>query len=229
MFGYGDGPAGPENWGDLHPEWKLCSSGRAQSPVDIHKKDLQHEANPHRLKFSYKSGSAVLQLRDHDVALEWMEDGGFAYWDEQEYKLRHLHLHTPSEHSINSVRFPLEVHMVHEGPNSKLLVVALQYKYGKEDEFLVEVMKDFPSLVDSGRQDHHVGNVSVSIMKLGEQYYHYMGSLTTPPCTEGVTWIIMKKKRNISKDQVNVILNAELGENARPKQPLNGRTIYKYK
>lgn len=229
-FDYSDGPLGPANWGDLRPEWRLCSIGMEQSPVAINEADICHEQNVHRLTLNYKnSSSARLQLSDHDVKLEWLQDRDSVYWDGEEYKVINLHWHTPAEHSINGVSFALEAHIVHEGyDHGKLLVIGLQYTYGDEDNFLTEVIKEFPSLVDTEKVDCEEGNVSLDSIEFGEHYYHYKGSLTTPPCDEGVTWIIMKKKHSVSEEQVNAVINFEQGENARPEQPLNGRNIYKY-
>lgn len=185
VYDYSDGPFGPAYWGELDPEWALCSSGLAQSPVNVTSENVLSDSIP-GVEFNYTSGATVLQIRDHDLAVLWKEDGGGLYFAGIEFKLIQFHLHFPSEHTVDGFSFPLEMHMVHQSVDTGLLaVVGVLYTDGEADDFLSDAMEALPQLIASEEKETDIGNMTIESMDLGTRYYRYAGSLTTPPCTEG--------------------------------------------
>ncbi|XP_072979451.1 alpha carbonic anhydrase 7-like [Typha angustifolia] len=233
-FSYESGTeTGPENWGHIHEEWAACGKGQMQSPIDL--LDKRVEILPHlgKLRRSYKPSNAVLKNRGHDIMLEWEGEAGSLWINGTEYSLKQVHWHSPSEHTINGRRYSLEVHMVHESADKKAAVVGILYKIGRQDSFLAELEKYIKKISDEHEAEEKVGVIDPRHIKRGSRkYYRYMGSLTVPPCTEGVVWTIIKKVRTVSKHQVRLLReavhdNAEM--NARPIQQTNYRPIGFYR
>ncbi|KAI5072721.1 hypothetical protein GOP47_0012827 [Adiantum capillus-veneris] len=212
-YDYSDGPFGPANWGNLHPSWTLCGDGNSQSPVAINASEAFLNAST-VLETFYHS-AIVERSDDHAVQIVRRCGGGALYWNsEGPYYVLNMHWHTPSEHIVNGVRFPLEGHIVHVGPNGEILVIGILYEIGTEDNLLASILNwTCPFGV-------------ITLENVTSNYYNYMGSLTTPPCTEGLTWIVLEKTNTVSQDQVDNITSYQ-GYNSRPLQPLNGRIIYK--
>ncbi|XP_073111244.1 alpha carbonic anhydrase 7-like [Elaeis guineensis] len=164
--------------------------------------------------------------------LEWVEGGGWIRINGTEYQLKQCHWHSPSEHTIDGKRFDLEIHMVHESSDEKIAVVGIIYKTGRPDTFLSELMEHIKEVADTEEKETNVGIVDPRHVKIGSRkYYRYMGSLTTPPCTQGVVWTITKKVRTVSREQVRLLREAvhdSAENNARPIQPINQREIQFY-
>ncbi|GKV38926.1 hypothetical protein SLEP1_g46779 [Rubroshorea leprosula] len=148
-----------------------------------------------------------------------------------------MHWHSPSEHQINGVQYAAELHLVHLASDKSISVVAILYQYGDPDPFLTKIMKALEELAKEKFSPEEVSVIKLGSMDLKQlkrkthRYYRYIGSLTTPPCTENVTWNILGKVRTISKEQLAALqapLSSEFKHNARPVQPLNGRQIQLY-
>lgn len=228
-YNYKEGsPKGPENWGDL-PESKACRVGKFQSPIDIQDKILQELPQLGKLKTDYKSAAAVLKNRGHDVMVEWNDVPGKLDINGSYYELVQCHWHTPSEHTLNGTKFDVELHAVHQNSNGDRAVIGVFYKIGKPDPFLSKILKHIKSI---GDKNIDVGKINPKDLKFGtKKYYRYMGSLTSPPCTEGVIWTIVKKVRTISEEQLQILKEAVhpgFEMNARPIQELNGRQVCSY-
>ncbi|KAF9597195.1 hypothetical protein IFM89_016336 [Coptis chinensis] len=200
---------GPDKWGVIHEEWATCKYGDEQSPID---------------------------LMNKRVELQWAGSAGSLQSNGINYDLQQCHWHSPSEHTINGKRFALELHMVHQiiDPilGNRTAVIGILYKIGRPEAFLSELEKDIKSITDS-QKEINVGIVDPRHIKVaGKKYYRYIGSLTTPPCTEGVLWTISKRVRTVSIEQVKLLRTAvhdSAENNARPLQPLNDRDILFYK
>ncbi|XP_057859218.2 alpha carbonic anhydrase 7-like [Cryptomeria japonica] len=220
------GARGPSHWGDLKEEWKTCGDGRQQSPIDVLKRNIEISPNLGELQTSYKEANASLKNNGHDVMLRWAKGAGSIQVDGVNFTLRQCHWHSPAEHLIGGTRYPLEIHMVHQPADNKTVVIGILYKYGKPDTFLAQVLPFISEAEES------LGMIDPKHIKFGSRkYYTYTGSFTTPPCTEGVTWIIIHKVRSVSRDQVRNLIAAVhdgFGKNARPIQSENGRTIELY-
>ncbi|XP_042497140.1 alpha carbonic anhydrase 7-like [Macadamia integrifolia] len=223
---------GPEHWGEIHEEWKACNNGKMQSPIDLLHQRVEVVSELGKLKGDYKTANSTLMNRGHDIKLEWKGDVGSIDINGTDYKLRQCHWHSPSEHTVNGKRFAAELHMFHESSNRSFAVIGVLYRIGRPDPFLSELEKDINAIADT-RNEITIGMVNPEqIIKLGgRKYYRYLGSLTTPPCTEGVKWTIIKRVMTVSAEQVKLLRRAvhdSAESNARPVQPLNDRVIGLY-
>ncbi|CAN1173455.1 Alpha carbonic anhydrase 4 [Linum perenne] len=229
-FNYEEGSErGPSKWGTLKPEWKVCAKGKSQSPIELYH-TVKHAPNLGHLNRSYKSASATIGSNGHVVELDWEGDAGGIKIRKTSYKLIQCHWHTPTEHSVYGKRFDMELHMVHKTSHGTIAVVAFMYMFGESDPFLTKLL---PHIISLGSGKKSLGKVNP--LEVGfssnEHYYRYEGSLTTPPCTEGVTWTIFQQVRSVSPLQVQALKNAVhkgFQMNARPSQLLNGRTVHLY-
>ncbi|KAL4197121.1 hypothetical protein AMTRI_Chr04g249630 [Amborella trichopoda] len=224
---------GPKHWGEIHPEWTACNNGDMQSPIDLLHQRVEVLPNLGRLKRKYKPAKAILKNRGHDIMLKLGENGaGTLEINQTEYVMKQCHWHSPSEHSFNGSRYSLEVHVVHKSKDGKEEVVGITYKIGRPDTFLNELMNTISYIADSKEAEVEVGEVDPRHIKIGSRkYYRDTGSLTTPPCTQGVAWTIVKKVRTVSREQVRLLRAAvhdEAEANARPMQPINRRAVHLY-
>ncbi|RDX80188.1 Bifunctional monodehydroascorbate reductase and carbonic anhydrase nectarin-3, partial [Mucuna pruriens] len=242
---------GPRHWGELKKEWATCKNGVMQSPIDLSSGRVKIIPYSRQLKTNYKSSNATIVNRGHDIAVSasilidplyllnihtfispcvyWKGDAGSIRINGTEYFLKQCHWHSPSEHSVNGRKYDLEMHMVHESGENKIFVLGAFYKIGhRPDSFLYQWENDIKHMVDKlGERVIGVAKPS-KIQTRSKMYYRYLGSLTTPPCTEGVIWNIDRKIRTVSKAQVRLLREAvhdHAERNARPRQPRNNRDI----
>ncbi|XP_078441152.1 alpha carbonic anhydrase 1, chloroplastic-like [Wolffia australiana] len=232
-FAY-DGIINPEKWADLSPQYALCARGTRQSPIDIARHAAVADPDMKPLGSLYNPGSATLIDNGFNVMLKYGEEVGVIVIDGKNYKLQQLHWHSPSEHTIDGVRYPVELHLVHVSEDGNISVVAVLYKYGHADPFLSQLEEKMTSLLKAVKNGNHHANVTAGLVSARalthhtNKYYRYVGSLTTPPCTEGVTWNILGKVKQISPEQANSLtslLEDDCRHNARPVQPLHGRRV----
>ncbi|ONK77584.1 uncharacterized protein A4U43_C02F8150 [Asparagus officinalis] len=234
-FGYGNGPNGPQKWGDLKHEWTTCGAGKQQSPIDIPKIEVDDKNDKlGSLTRDYVDSKATLINNGFNVELRYEEGVGSVTADGRNYSLQQLNWHTPSEHTLNGERFPAELQMVHRTQDGLFAVVSILYQIGDEDTFLNQLMEGLKRLEKEKCDDNQEARISVgkvdnkALRRSTKKYFRYLGSLTTPPCTEFISWTIMGKIREMSQAQVDA-LKAPLAEayrnNSRPIQPLNGRTV----
>ncbi|KAL5546071.1 hypothetical protein UlMin_005758 [Ulmus minor] len=225
---------GPNHWGDLHKNWSACKNGDMQSPIDLSNQRVKIIPKLGQLRRNYKPSNATIKNRGHDISLQWIgNNAGSIKINGTEYFLQQAHWHSPSEHTINGRRYDMEMHLVHLSPDqslkNKIAVVGVLYKIGHPDSFLSKLMEDISSMTDE-KIERTKGVIDPTEIKVrGKNWYRYMGSLTVPPCTEGVIWTINKKIRTVSRGQVELLRTAVhdyAEENARPVQPLNQRDIH---
>ncbi|KAJ8754034.1 hypothetical protein K2173_001932 [Erythroxylum novogranatense] len=228
---------GPRHWGKLNKEWAACEAGNLQSPIDMSSQRVKVIKKPAKLNRNYKPSNATVKNRGHDISLQWEgHNAGSITINGTEYFLQQCHWHSPSEHTIYGRRYDMELHMVHESPDpnvkNKIAVVGVMYKIGhRPDAFLSKLLGDIKSMANQ-KLKIPKGIVDPKEIKVGgKKYYRYMGSLTVPPCTEGVIWTISRKIRTVSKQEVTALREAvhdHAERNARPVQPLNGREVELY-
>src|SRR5688572_32089862 len=220
-WGY-EGEAGPQNWGKLDAKFAMCASGKNQSPIDL---SGFVEADLKPLKLDYKAGSAEILNNGHTVQVNYAPGSSLAV-DSRAFDLKQFHFHSPSENKMNGKQFPLEGHLVHADKDGNLAVVAVMFQEGVPSAALTKLWEKMPA--KAGDKNSLPPGMSVSPMLPAERgYYRYDGSLTTPPCSEGVRWLILKKIATASKAQIDLFSKAVGHPNNRPLNPVNARTVLK--
>ncbi|XP_071688281.1 alpha carbonic anhydrase 4-like [Rutidosis leptorrhynchoides] len=225
-YNYDEGSSeGPEKWGSLTSEWKTCSNGKSQSPINIDTKKTKAQASD--LKKAYKEAPAKISNEGHAIVVEWDGDAGGIEVNGSTYKLVQCHWHTPSEHTIDGKQYDAELHYVHKNEKDQLAVVGILYEVGDSDPFLENAIKDKIKALDKDGND--LGKIIAAKSSSDKnKFFRYFGSLTTPPCSEGVIWTVAEDIKSISKDQIQLLkgpLEKSFQENARPVQDLNGRIV----
>lgn len=214
-----EGEAGPAHWGDLAPEFHLCKDGKQQSGIDIPgvsgADDLAH------IRFDYKTVPLKIVNNGHTIQVNYAA-GSKAMIDGDNYQLLQFHFHTPSEHNKKGASFPMEVHLVHRNAAGQLAVVGVLMKEGHHNDFIQKIWDRMPA--HEGEVDVHADINAARLLPRERDFFRYAGSLTTPPCSEGVKWSVMAQPIEVSAAQI-AQFRAIFPLNARPVQPLNGRPI----
>ena len=213
------GEHGPEHWGDLSPDFVQCKVGVNQSPIDI---VGAVEADLPPLVLDYSSRTIDLINNGHTAQMN-VEPGSFLRVEGEEFELLQFHIHVPSEHWVNGEQFLLEAHYVHQNARGELAVVGVLYNEGEDPPALAKHISRIPSEVGKPVAfDEALSNLAIASMDKG--YYRYNGSLTTPPCSEGVRWYVLKQIHTVSKKRRD-IFNELIGDDARGPQPINARPV----
>ncbi|XP_077213427.1 alpha carbonic anhydrase 4-like [Tasmannia lanceolata] len=200
-----------------------------QSPIGFSDNDVKDGG-----QLGYKPLNASLVNEGHTIKLKWAGQAGEFYVNGNKYNLIQCHWHSPSEHTINGTRYDLELHMVHQSIDGKIAVVGILYSIGLPDPFLSKLMSSMKAIANKNGGEIVVGMVDpnpMHVSMVNNKYYRYEGSLTAPPCTEGVLWTIVKQVKSVSLEQVvdlRVAVNDDSKLNARPIQPTNHRPVYLY-
>jgi carbonic anhydrase len=217
-----EGETGPQAWGKLKPEFNVCAIGKRQSPINIEEgSTLQGPAEP--VQFAYVPSNASVVNNGHTIQVDVQGDNSITARGSN-YRLLQFHFHTPSEEQINFKRFPMVAHLVHKNNEGQLAVVAVLLQEGESNAMIDKVWTYMP--LDSGdRVRMPQGLLDVNeLLPKDQRYYQFMGSLTTPPCTEGVLWMVMKQPVTLSKAQYKLFTQL-YPNNARPVQAVNGRPV----
>jgi carbonic anhydrase len=217
-WGY-DGNIGPANWGDLSKEFAVCKTGQVQAPIDIQTKQASKNNAP--IKINYKASSGEILNNGHTIQVS-LADGGSANLGGTDYKILQFHMHTPAEEKIDGKSFPFNAHMVHKSADGKLAVIGVLFNEGKENIALKEVFANLPAT--EGKTPLKASFNASSMLPSSLAYYNYAGSLTTPGCSEGVQFFILKTPVELSGAQLSAFKKI-FPMNARPVMPLNGRKI----
>ena len=209
-----------KEWGTLAPAFAECKLGKTQSPIDIQTKSVQ-KANLAPIKTAYKSAASEVINNGHTIQVN-LTNAGSATVPSGEYQLLQFHFHTPSEEKINGKNFPLVAHLVHKNADGKLAVIAVLFKEGKDNPALTPIFSVMPAKEGKVALQGNFDASTLLPSTLG--YYAFTGSLTTPPCSEGVAWQVLNTPVEISKSQI-ASFQKIYKMNARPVQPLNGRVV----
>jgi len=215
-----EGKEGPEAWGKLDSAFASCSIGHTQSPIDI---KGGKPADLPRLKFDYKAVPLNIIDNGHTIQINYPAGSTLTVGDKS-YALKQFHFHHPSEEHINGKGFAMVAHLVHADSDGHLAVVAVLLAQGADNSLIATLWKNLPS--EKGKAVD-VPGVSVDINQLlpsDHGYYTFAGSLTTPPCSEGVTWYVLKHQSPVSAEEVAAFAKV-YPKNARPIQPTNDREI----
>ncbi|MBE9041980.1 carbonic anhydrase family protein [Oscillatoriales cyanobacterium LEGE 11467] len=217
-WGYG-GEGNPTRWGELNPDYGLCETGTRQSPINIESVSISRFTP---IEFNYQSIPLTVFNNGHTIQVNYAE-GSQIELDESVYKLLQFHFHTPSEHYIDGKAAAMEVHFVHQDDRGKLAVVGIAIEEGESNPVLEKIWDNLPL----EGEEKTVETVTVNAEDLlpdNRTYYSYSGSLTTPPCSEEVSWNVMQTPIQASAEQIDRFASI-YQVNARPIQPLNDRTI----
>lgn len=214
------GHGGPAEWGSMDAGFASCKLGRLQSPIDI------VGAKPAKLppiKFNYKPSALDIIDNGHTIQVNYAP-GSFIVVGGVRYELLQFHFHHPSEEKVDGKAHAMVAHLVHRNAEGKLAVVAVLIDPGGASELIDTLWKNIPHDKD---KEVAVGGTAIDVTKLlpeNKDYYTFQGSLTTPPCSEGVTWFVLKTPLKIAGSEVATFAKI-YPLNARPVQPLNGRAI----
>jgi carbonic anhydrase len=218
-----EGEKGPEHWGDLDPEYATCKIGKEQSPIDIRN---SRKAQLSAIRFEYKNGPVKIINNGHTaVRVNYAPgNGNFLFVGNQRYELRQFHFHHPSEESIQGKHYDMVTHLMHESSDRKIAGVAVLLKAGRANAIVERLWEHMPN---TPGKEEVIAGVEVDpagLLPRDTSYYTYMGSQTAPPCTEGVTWFVLKNAMEISPEEIGAFA-ALYPHDVRPPQPLNGRVV----
>ena len=223
---------GPDVWGQLNPEYTLCAEGTHQSPIDL--------VNPTPTKlptifYEYHPATGVdIHHNGHTIEVAYPEGSGIQI-DGTHYQLLQFHFHAPSEHTVAGKPFDMEMHLVHENEEGNLAVVGLLIESGRHHPAFDSITAYLPSapleiqrienaIIDLNLMLSPNKQITDEAVKAFPNTYRYNGSLTTPPCSEGVKWIVLTTPVEMSESQI-AAFKAIIHDNNRPVQPLNGREL----
>ena len=219
-WGY-SGDTGPARWGDLSPVFAACRDGVSQSPVDL---TGNTQPKPHDLAFQYVSSPLEIVNNGHMIQANYAP-GSMLNSDGRQYALLQFHFHRLSEHTVDGQPADMEVHLVHRDAAGNLAVVGVFLTAGRHNEALQQVWANMPAEKSKKRLVDGVTVNAADLLPADQSYYSYSGSLTTPPCSEGVRWFVLKRPVEVSPEQL-ARFEAFFTDIARPAQPLNDRTVF---
>jgi carbonic anhydrase len=206
----------------LDPKYAICAEGKNQSPVDLAgmiKSDLKP------ITVNYQSGGKEIVNNGHSIQVNY-HPGCTITVDGNEFELKQFHFHPPSENKIKGQSYPTEAHFVHADKKVRLAVIAVIFVFGKKHEELEKAWMHMPG--SAGGKSALPKSVDANLLLPSDHdYYRFNGSLTTPPCSEGVWWRVMKSYAAASKEQIDKFANTMQHPNNRPLQPANARPILK--
>jgi carbonic anhydrase len=214
------GHEGPEHWGDLAPDFSLCKTGKAQTPIDI---VSRVDTDLPRIAFHYRPGGHHEVHNGHTIQVDY-DEGSSIRLDGRDYRLKQFHFHAPSENHVDGKEYPMEAHLVHADAEGHLAVIAVMFEEGVENLALAMPWAAMP--MRPGRTVPLANKVTAeALLPANHDYYRFDGSLTTPPCTEGVVWLVMKHPVSASRGQLTKFARAMGHANNRPIQAINARAI----
>jgi carbonic anhydrase len=215
-----EGTGGPTHWGTLDNAYKKCSAGKEQSPIDI------RGAKPVDLppiSFSYKPSPLKLIDNGHTVQVTYAP-GSFITVGNQRYELQQFHFHHPAEEKVAGKSYPMVAHLVHKNAAGRLAVVAVLLNKGTANPLVDKLWRYLPFAPGKEVTPQGESIDASDLLPATKGYFTFNGSLTTPPCSEGVTWFVLKVPTQVSAGEV-LTFARRYPHNARPTQPLNGRVI----
>jgi len=218
-----EGESGPMKWSEVDPKFRACNLGKRQSPIDIDTSTAE-KGGLKPIQFNYAAGPAEIVNNGHTIQVN-LSKSGSARFEGLEHKLAQFHFHAPSEEKLDGMATPMVIHLVHRAGDTRLAVVAVFVKLGKENKTLKPIFDQLPKL-DGANVNLESFNPA-TLIPADPTYYAYVGSLTTPPCTEEVKWQVLRQPIEISYKQL-AAFKALFKMNARPTQPLNGRRVQVY-
>lgn len=222
-----DGAENPANWGKLSDKFRLCELGKTQSPINIKNLSIGSPAN---IKFDYRPSPLEVTNNGHSIQVNYAK-GSTVTIDGEKYMLVQFHFHSPSEHQINDQAAPMELHLVHSripqnseaSTSNQLAVLGVMLEQGVANPLITEVWKNIPKIGATQKVSTTLIN-AMNLLPASQSYFSYDGSLTTPPCSEGVKWKLFTQPLTVSPAQIATFTKLYPND-ARPVQPLNERMV----
>jgi len=215
-----EGEEGPEHWGELDKSFAMCGTGKSQSPIDVTASKEQDLSN---ISFHYQPSEVNILNKGHTVQVNY-DVGSYMELDGVRYDVAQFHYHAPSEHALNGKLFPAELHIVHKSADGTLAVVGILLEEGAQNNAFQPFIDNLPA-DKSDVKDAGVKINAAELLPAVQTTYRYSGSLTTPPCSEGVHWNLMTTPVEISSEQLKALATLFEEGNNRPVQPLNDRPL----
>ncbi len=215
-----EGEEGPSHWAELDASYATCSAGKSQSPIDVLNPPGQDLTN---ISFHYEPSALQIMNNGHRVQVNY-DPGSYIELDNTRYDLVQFHYHAPSEHTIDGESFPAELHIVHRSARSNLAVVGILLQEGTENIAYQPFIGNLPA-EKTDPKDAGVDIDAIDLLPSVQTTFRYNGSLTTPPCTEGVSWLLMTNPVALSAQQLAALDSLFEGGNNRPVQPINDRAL----
>ncbi|MBB6444232.1 carbonic anhydrase [Bacillus benzoevorans] len=212
-----EGETGPPYWGQLDPSFASCEKGREQSPIPIESSLKEGQKELDAIKGQYQPAAVMLLNTGHAIQADVTAPNNKIRIDGKVYNLLQFHFHNPSEHKINGKQYPMEIHFVHQDEHQRIVVLGVMIEEGKENGEISALLKNLD----------HDRKMTIDIKKLipsQSRVFQYNGSLTTPPCTEGVKWVVLNTPLELSQEQIHAF-GEFYQNNNRPLQPLHKREI----
>jgi carbonic anhydrase len=217
-----EGARGPDHWGELDPDYAPCKHGRGQSPIDIRGEE---KADLPALRFEYKSGPLNIINNGYTaVRVDYLHSEDFLIVGDKRYELTQFHFHRPSEETIHGKQFEMVLHLMHKDGDGKVAGLAVLLQTGSANPEIQKLWKYMPKTPGELEQIAGVEINPANLLPHNTGYFTYAGSQTAPPCTEGVTWFVLKTPIEISREQIDAFAKF-YPHDVRPAQPLNGRVI----
>lgn len=215
---------GPEHWGAIAESFATCEKGTTQSPIDIKNTVLRNDAPT--IEFHYSPATVAVENNGHTIVANMPDQDNHITINEEKYTLAQFHFHNPSEHKIKGKAAAMELHFVHKNDKGGLAVIGVMLSEDgtKENSLLQPIWNNFTKKDHAGEH----GGPTIDLPKLlpkSRDFFHYAGSLTTPPCSEGVRWFVMKDSVAVSHAQVTAYTKTFGGPTNRPVQPAHKREI----
>ncbi|RST75262.1 carbonic anhydrase family protein [Siminovitchia acidinfaciens] len=218
---------GPEHWGELDSAYAACMKGNEQSPINIEPSlEETSETKLENIEFQYEPTQFSIVNTGHTVQANPATSSNSIVVEGIEYKLAQFHFHTPSEHQFNGQQMDMELHLVHQDANGELAVLGLLIQAGKKNEQLASIWSRLPKSETKSDIAIEEPVDLQALLPSNQTSFYYNGSLTTPPCTEKVKWIVFEEPIEMSKEQIQAFQQI-FHNNQRPVQPVNGREIIK--
>lgn len=215
-----EGEEGPDHWGEISSAWSLCKTGHMQSPVDL---GAAAALGRFTVSATYRPGALTVLNNGHTVQVNFPE-GSTLSSGIARYKLVQMHFHTPSEETVYGVHYPMVAHFVHVDYAGNYAVLGVLFEEGAVNPELEKIIKAAPHTEQGAATVPGVTFDPARLLPANLAVWRYEGSLTTPPCSEGVRWHVATHRATASAGQI-AALHAILGDNARPVQPLYGRLL----
>lgn len=215
-----EGEEGPSHWGELDQSYAVCGMGKSQSPIDVTNPSEQDLPN---ISFHYQPSELNILNNGHTVQVSY-DPGSYIELDNTRYDVAQFHYHALSEHTVDGESSPAELHIVHRNADGNLAVVGILLKEGTENVAYQPFIRNLP-VEKTEPKDAGVKINATDLLPSVGTTFRYSGSLTTPPCTEGVNWLLMTTPVELSAEQLTALNSLFEGGNNRPVQPINDRTL----